>query len=101
MRNIKSTIGGSLAAFGIFLFGAPTLINTMSPDFPKPFAVWCMGIGILLNGLGIFFGHLFAADAKEVKCLSEQVESNRTQIVETKAAVISGDSTNFTTPLRS
>jgi len=79
---MKSTIGGAFAAFGIFLFGAPTLLNTMSPDFPKPFAVWCMGLGILFNGIGIFFGHLFAADARDVKCLSEKVESNRVQIAE-------------------
>jgi len=92
---MKSTIGGAFAAFGIFLFGAPTLLNTMSPDFPKPIAVWCMGLGILFNGIGIFFGHLFAADAKDVKCLSEKVESNRTEIVATKEAVISGDTKNL------
>lgn len=74
---MKSTFGGALAAFGIFLFGAPTLMNTMSPDFPKPIAVWCMGIGILLNGLGIFFGHLFSASSKDVKNLTEKVEINR------------------------
>jgi len=99
MRNIKSTIGGALGAFGVFLFGAPTLLNTMSPDFPKPFAVWCMGLGLLLNGLGIFFGHLFAADAKEVQCLSKKVESNSSEIAETKA-VISGDTTKLSAPLR-
>ena len=84
---MKSTLGGAFAAFGIFLFGAPTLLNTMSPDFPKPIAVWCMGLGILFNGFGIFFGHLFAADAKQVKVLTEKVESNRVQIAENTESI--------------
>ena len=74
---MKSTLGGALAAFGTFLFGVPYMLNTMSADFPKAIPLWCMGMGLLFNGLGIFFTALFSADSKEVSDLTKQVESNR------------------------
>ncbi len=88
--TMKSTLGGALSAFGVFLFGAPALINATSPDFPKPAMVWLMGTGLILNGLGIFFGLLFSADSKHLKELGEKVEANTTQIASTKEAVRSG-----------
>jgi len=88
MKNWKSTLGGAVAAFGTFLFGAPVVINSVSPDFPKPFMVACMATGFILQGVGIFFGHLFSADAKEVKTMAAQVQEN-------SSAILTGDTTHL------
>ncbi len=86
----KTTMAGAFAALGTFLFGVPYMLNTVSPDFPKAFSVWCMGIGIACTGAGIFFAALFSADAKHVEKLKEVVEANSTQIAQTKEAVRTG-----------
>ncbi len=80
MKNWKSTLGGALAALGTFLFGAPVVMNATSPDFPKPIMVWCMLAGFLMQGVGIFFGHMFSADAKDLKEVAAQVQVNKEQI---------------------
>ena len=90
MKNLRSSISGSCAAFGTFLFGAPVVLNATSPDFPKPVMVWCMVAGFVMQGLGIFFGHLFGADAKSLRCVEKQVESNKASIDQIK-----GDTTQF------
>jgi len=91
MKNWRSTLGGSLAAFGTFLFGAPVVMNATSTDFPKPIMVWCMVAGFVCQGLGIFFGHLFSADAKDVQSLKQDVKSNT-------EAIITGDTSILTKP---
>ena len=87
----KTTLAGALAALGTFLFGVPYMLNTVSPDFPKTFSVFCMGLGIFCTGGGIFLGHLWSADSKDLDKLTEKVETNRSQIAETKEAVRTGD----------
>ncbi len=99
MKNWRSTLGGSLSAFGTFLFGAPMLINAASPNFPKPFMLFCMGFGILLMGFGTFFGHFFAADAKDVQILAKNVDQNASQIAVTKEAVRTGHTEMLAKPV--
>lgn len=100
MKSRKTTLAGALAALGVFLNGVPYILNTMSPNFPTSFAVLCMKVGIICTGAGIFLQALWSADSKDLKQLSKQVETNRSQIAETKTAMISGDTTKFSAPTR-
>lgn len=77
MKNWKSTISGSVAALGTFLFGAPVALAIVGSDLiPMKWVRVLVLFGFVLQGLGIFFGHLFAADAKAVSNLKAQVDEN-------------------------
>jgi hypothetical protein len=70
-RSWKTTLGGSLSAFGTFLMGA-----TIVPSLPSMAAAeslkWFVVAGFILQGLGTFFGQLFAADQTAVMDMIEK-----------------------------
>ncbi len=74
MKNWKTNLSGAFAALGTFLAGYGVL-SDVSTKMGRNFAV----AGFICNGLGIFFGHLFAADASQVKEVQQQVDSIKTQ----------------------
>jgi hypothetical protein len=80
MKNWRSTISGTCAAVGVTLFGMPLVCSQFSGPIsnviPQDWYKWMILSGILFNVLGVFFGHLFAADAKAVNNLKEQVQEN-------------------------
>lgn len=86
MRNWQSTLGGSVAALGIFLFGGPIALSVCGVDIPKNVMQAFVVTGFVLQGVGVFFAHLFGADAKAVKELTAKVD-------ETAKAVTTGDTT--------
>lgn len=55
---------------------------------------WVAFIGFIFNGVGVFFGHLFAADVKDVKRNSNQIEDIKAQMSQVPNAVETHD-TNF------
>jgi hypothetical protein len=91
MNNWKSTISGSVAALGAFLFGAPIALSVCGIDVPKTTLQTLVVAGFILQGLGMFFGHLFSADAKAVSRLSAKVD-------QTAQAIVTGDTTFLTNP---
>lgn len=65
MKSWKSTIGGAFAALGTALMGigiVPQFYQAPNNGVPSSVFTWIMIIGFILNGIGIFFGHLYAAD---------------------------------------
>lgn len=81
MRSYKSTIGGACSAFGKSLMGigAYSTIAALSSDTPQPlpqFVLWLWVTGFILDGLGGFFAHLFAADRSDVRRLIRQSEND-------------------------
>lgn len=76
LKSNRTTLGGALGAFGVFLQGASLTINATSPNFPGKFLTGCIIAGFLMQGVGIFFAHLWAADEKEVAKVKEQVREN-------------------------
>jgi hypothetical protein len=76
--NIRSTIGGAFSALGTSLIGigvVPQLAGT-----PNKLLTWIAMGGFVCQAIGQFLGHLFAADAKAVATLTEQVQANTTAI---------------------
>ncbi len=66
IRSWKTTLGGSLNALGTTLVGVgvvPSLTSMASAEDLK----WVVITGFILQGLGQFFGSLFAADTSQVK----------------------------------
>ena len=66
IRSWKTTLGGSLNALGTTLVGVgvvPSLTSMASAEDLK----WVVITGFVLQGLGQFFGSLFAADTSQVK----------------------------------
>jgi len=93
MRSIKSTIGGAFSALGSALMGVG-ILPQLSGNTSHTLTVLAT-IGFCCNAIGTFLGHLFAADARELKNLSAQVEENKTAIETTAQAVTSGDTTEL------
>lgn len=84
MTNWKSTLGGALAALGTFLFGGPLALTVAGVQMPQKLLVALVVIGFLCQGLGIFFGHLWSADAKNLSLVARRVDEN-------SAAIRTGD----------
>lgn len=64
MKSWKSTLGGSLSAAGSMMVGigvVPQLGGT-----PSKLLTYIALTGFIMNVLGTFFGHLFAADQSEL-----------------------------------
>lgn len=78
MTSWKTTLGGACAALGTFLWGAPVAIKQFSPDtvMDAGLVKWCLIIGLVMTGAGIFFTALFARDNGVT---SEQVKASRTK----------------------
>lgn len=63
MRSWKTTLGGSLAGLGTFLWGVPVALMqfkelALSPEITK----WCIVIGLAASAGGVFFTGLFGRD---------------------------------------
>lgn len=80
MKNWRSSISGSCAAVGVLLWGMPfacaQFTGPLSNIIPTTWYRWMILSGIIFNVAGVFFGHFFAADAKAVGELKEQVQEN-------------------------
>ncbi len=80
MKNYRSTISGAFAAVGVLLWGTPFACAQFSGPvtniIPVTWYRWMILGGIICNILGVFFGHLFSADAKQVGDLKAQVQEN-------------------------
>lgn len=83
--NYRSTLGGACSALGTFLMGIGVTGQFNGSDTPLVKDITLAGF--IMLGLGQFFGHLFAADAKsvagltdDVADLKEAVQSNTTAI---------------------
>jgi len=80
--NWKSTLGGAFGAAGTMMVGigvVPQLGGT-----PNKFLTYVALVGFGFNVVGTFLGHLFAADASELKSVQQQM-------LEVPAAIKSGD----------
>jgi len=86
LSNYKSTIGGAFSALGTALMGVG-VVPQLSGNSSHALTVIAT-IGFISTAVGQFLGHLFAADAKTVKELSDQVQENQN-------AIISGDTTHL------
>lgn len=67
MRNWRTNLGGACAALGTFLFGASYMFKSMEVDIPPAFVKGCMMMGFMMQGGGIFYMALQAADKKVVE----------------------------------
>lgn len=62
-RSWKTTLGGSLAALGAFLWGAPVALKAFDPELVSPgLGKWCIIFGLIANAGGVFFMGLFGRD---------------------------------------
>ena len=61
-RSWKTTLGGSLSAAGIVLFGFPMATGVSGVEIPKNLLVGCMVAGVALNAVGAFCTGLFGRD---------------------------------------
>ena len=96
VSNYKSTIGGAFSALGTTLMGIgiiPQLAGT-----PNKVLLYVAIAGFVCTAIGQFLGHLFAADAKTVRDLSEQVQSNTIDITTAKATIVTGDTSLINKP---
>jgi hypothetical protein len=96
VSNYKSTIGGAFSALGTTLMGIgiiPQLAGT-----PNKVLLYVAIVGFVCTAIGQFLAHLFAADAKTVRDLSEQVQSNTIDITTAKAAIVTGDTSLINKP---
>lgn len=66
MRSYKSTIGGALSVLGKTLMGAGVL-PVLAGGTPSKLLAYIALTGFVIDALGSFFGHLFAADREEVQ----------------------------------
>ncbi len=88
-RDWKSTIGGAFSALGTSLIGigvVPQLAGS-----PSKMLLYVAVAGFFCQGIGSFFGHLFAADASALDGLKQQ-------LAVTTNAVRTGDTTLLTKP---
>lgn len=72
MNGYKTTLGGALSALGKTLMGigiVPQLAGT-----PSHLLLWIATTGFLLDAIGGFIGHLFAADSRSVERLQNQMK---------------------------
>jgi hypothetical protein len=91
-KNWQTNLGGAFAALGTTLMGIG-IIPQLS-GVPSQTLTYVAIAGFFCNGLGVFFGHLFSADANTVKALQTQVDQN-------SAALISGDTSFIKQPVAS
>jgi len=84
MKNYRSTIGGSVSALGTFMFAAPMVFVSTQYECPKTVIICFMVAGFILQGLGQFFSSLFAADAKDVHALKQEVKTNTEFLAKSK-----------------
>lgn len=62
-KSWKTTVGGSVAAFGTFLFGAPVALAVVNHELIPPKVVVVMVVtGFVLMGAGQFLTGLFGRD---------------------------------------
>lgn len=80
MANWKTTLGGACSAAGSALMGIGVLTEFNGTDSNLIRGITLAGF--ILNAAGAFFGHLFAADAKQVSNLTDLVNLN-TQALKT------------------
>ena len=82
MNNWRTNLGGAISVTGTTLIGVGVLGNM--EEGPHSKLLWYIAmVGFILSAIGKGFTALFAADASQVKDLSqrvETVESNTTQI---------------------
>lgn len=74
MQNWRTNIGGALGALGSTLVGVgvvPQLGGT-----PNKFLTYVAVAGFFISASGKFFTALFAADARQLQDLKQQVDSN-------------------------
>lgn len=72
--NYRSTLGGAFSAAGTTLMGIGVIsqFNGSSTHLIQGITL----AGFILTAAGQFFGHLFAADAKQVAALTDLVNAN-------------------------
>lgn len=77
MKNIRTTIGGALGAFGTSLIGVGVLGMSNPADKAHSELLWWVAFsGFILSCLGKLFNGLFAADSKQLCLLQEQVDNS-------------------------
>ena len=84
MTSYKTTIGGAFGALGTTLVGIGILPQLSGA--PSKLLTYVAVAGFAFSAIGKFLTALFAADAKDVKCLQEQMYVTQT-------AVRTGDTT--------
>lgn len=73
-RSWRTTLSGACTATGMAMFGGPMAISATKFEVPTAMMNVCIWGGLILTVLGIFFGHLFAADKRE---LEDRVNHNK------------------------
>lgn len=73
MKSWKSTLGGALSATGVSLVGVGVVPQLAGA--PNKFLLWLAVTGFILQALGTFFGHLFAADQSELIRVSQVTQT--------------------------
>ena len=86
MKSWQTTLGGALSALGKTLIGCGVLPQLAGA--PNKILLYIALAGFLIDGFGGFFTALFAADAKQLKNLSNQVQEN-------SSAILTGDTTHL------
>jgi len=84
--NYKSTIGGAFSALGSTLIGIGVVPQLAGA--PSKTLLYVAVAGFTCQAIGQFLAHLFSADAKVVKDLAEQVNTNTN-------AILSGDTSHL------
>lgn len=82
--NIRSTVGGAFSALGTSLMGVG-VIPQLAGNPSKTLTIIAT-VGFVCTAIGQFLGHLFAADAKALQVVNQQVQA-------TTDAMLSGDTT--------
>jgi hypothetical protein len=72
MKSWKSTLGGALSAAGSMMVGIGVVPQLSGA--PNHFLTYVALIGFVLNVLGTFFAHLFAADQSELIAVSRATQ---------------------------
>ena len=83
IKDYRTTIGGAFSALGTALMGIG-IVPQLSGS-PSKLLVWVAVMGFFCNALGTFFGHLFAADSKQISETKQEVA----------AAIDSGNTTQL------
>lgn len=79
MTHYKTTIGGALSALGTTLMGIGLVPQVA--EGPSEVLTYVALSGFVLNAVGTFLVHLFAADKEEVKKLIEASETNTKRLI--------------------
>lgn len=78
MKSWKTRLGGSLAGLGTFLWGVPVSLSQFpNMALPTDVSKWCILLGILATGAGVFFTGLYARDHH---VSDEQAGAGRTKL---------------------